>query len=232
MIDYYKILGLKNGPLTSYDEIIWLCDKVNANMPEFICSDISTDDGFKEYLIAKKKYEEMKEAYDTLCNYEKRNEYDKLWWENFEYTGVRRTDTGLPFKDYYRVLGSEFHPYVSKKEIKNQYDFICRKCNPESIFINQEFAKGWLKEATEAYELLTDSDRKKYYDKDWKKSYGVGNEYYVRELETQYIPKPWIYIIPLLALVGFVYLIVQFVPLPILSFIFRLGSGGSYHPDY
>lgn len=64
-------------------------------------------------------------------------------------------------RDYYEVLGVSRN--ASEKEIKSAYRKLAKKYHPDSNQGNQE-AENRFKEASEAYEILGDSEKRKKYD--------------------------------------------------------------------
>lgn len=68
----------------------------------------------------------------------------------------------VEFKDYYKILGVE--KTSSLKEIKSAYRKLARKYHPD-VNPNDKTAEEKFKEISEAYEVLSDSEKKDKYDK-------------------------------------------------------------------
>ncbi len=67
----------------------------------------------------------------------------------------------MDFKDYYKVLGIE--KKASQDEIKTAYRKLARKYHPD-VNPNDKQAEAKFKEATEAYEVLSDPENRRKYD--------------------------------------------------------------------
>lgn len=67
----------------------------------------------------------------------------------------------MDYKDYYKILGVE--KVASIDEIKKSYRKLARKYHPDMNAQNKE-AEEKFKEVTEAYEVLSDADKRKKYD--------------------------------------------------------------------
>jgi len=75
----------------------------------------------------------------------------------------------VAFKDYYDVLGVS--KSATQKEIKSAYRKLARKWHPDANRDDPAAAEEKFKELQEAYEVLSDPDKRKKYDalgKDWK----------------------------------------------------------------
>lgn len=64
-------------------------------------------------------------------------------------------------RDYYEVLGVSRN--ASEKEIKSAYRKLAKKYHPDSNQGNQD-AENKFKEASEAYSVLSDPEKRKQYD--------------------------------------------------------------------
>ena len=72
------------------------------------------------------------------------------------------------YKDYYKILGVE--KAADEKEIKSAYRKLARKYHPD-VNQNDKTAEGKFKELQEAYEVLSDKDKRDKYDQygdQWK----------------------------------------------------------------
>src|SRR3954470_17614860 len=75
----------------------------------------------------------------------------------------------MQYKDYYNTLGVK--PTASEKEIKSAFRKMARKYHPDLNPSDRE-AEAKFKEANEAYEVLSDPDKRKKYDQfgsDWER---------------------------------------------------------------
>jgi curved DNA-binding protein CbpA len=69
----------------------------------------------------------------------------------------------MPAKlDYYRLLGVK--PLAKKEEIKRAYKEKAKKYHPDLNPDNKEYAEEMMKELTEAYDVLSDSESRSEYD--------------------------------------------------------------------
>lgn len=67
----------------------------------------------------------------------------------------------MEYKDYYKILGVE--KSVSDAELKKAYRKLAKKYHPD-VNQNDEVAANKFKEINEAYEVLSDKDKRKQYD--------------------------------------------------------------------
>jgi len=67
----------------------------------------------------------------------------------------------MEYKDYYRILGVEKR--AGEKDIKQAYRKLARKYHPD-VNPNNKAAQEKFKEINEAYEVLSDSDKRRKYD--------------------------------------------------------------------
>src|SRR3954466_15274001 len=75
----------------------------------------------------------------------------------------------MQYKDYYNTLGVK--RTASEKEIKSAFRKMARKYHPDLNPSDRE-AEAKFKEANEAYEVLSDPDKRKKYDQfgsDWER---------------------------------------------------------------
>jgi molecular chaperone DnaJ len=80
----------------------------------------------------------------------------------------------MQYKDYYAVLGVKRD--ASQKEIKSAYRKLARKFHPD-VNPNSKDAEARFKEINEAYEVLSDEEKRKKYDKfgaDWEQYEKMG----------------------------------------------------------
>ena len=80
----------------------------------------------------------------------------------------------MQYKDYYAVLGVKRD--ASQKEIKSSYRKLARKYHPD-VNPNNKEAEARFKEINEAYEVLSDEEKRKKYDKfgaDWEQFEKMG----------------------------------------------------------
>ncbi len=76
------------------------------------------------------------------------------------------------YKDYYAILGVPRN--ATEKEIKEAYRKLVRRWHPDLNPSNREEAEKKFREINEAYEVLSDPDKRKFYDKygpNWKAAY-------------------------------------------------------------
>src|SRR5438094_8605211 len=74
----------------------------------------------------------------------------------------------MQYKDYYNILGVKRN--ASEKEIKSAFRKLARKHHPD-VNPNDKEAEARFKEASEAYEVLSDPEKRKKYDQfgaDWE----------------------------------------------------------------
>ena len=64
--------------------------------------------------------------------------------------------------NYYEILGVEKN--ASNQEIRKAYKKLVIKCHPDKNIDNKEKAEEVFKKITEAYSVLSDSDKRKRYD--------------------------------------------------------------------
>lgn len=67
----------------------------------------------------------------------------------------------MEYKDYYRILGVE--KVASEKDVKQAYRRLARKYHPD-VNPNNKAAQEKFKEINEAYQVLSDSDKRRKYD--------------------------------------------------------------------
>ena len=73
----------------------------------------------------------------------------------------------LEMKDYYEIL--EVHPKASQEVIKKAYQTLVKKYHPDVTAYENGFAHEKLTELNEAYSVLSDSERRGEYDKQFLK---------------------------------------------------------------
>src|SRR5260221_13704885 len=77
-------------------------------------------------------------------------------------------------KDYYKILGVDRS--ADKKAIQKAYRKLARKYHPD-VNPNDKEAEGKFKELSEAYEVLSDEEKRALYDKfgsDWQRAQQTG----------------------------------------------------------
>src|SRR5579864_9244320 len=80
----------------------------------------------------------------------------------------------MDYKDYYKVLGVARG--ASSEEIKKAFRKLARKYHPD-VNPGDKKAEAKFKEINEAYEVLSDSDKRKKYDTlgpNWQEQFGSG----------------------------------------------------------
>src|SRR5215813_1559399 len=80
----------------------------------------------------------------------------------------------MDYKDYYKVLGVARG--ASSEEIKKAFRKLARKYHPD-VNPGDKKAETKFKEINEAYEVLSDSDKRKKYDTlgpNWQEQFGLG----------------------------------------------------------
>src|SRR5437588_9069919 len=80
----------------------------------------------------------------------------------------------VDYKDYYKILGVSKD--ASEKEIRQAYRKLARKYHPD-VNPNNKEAESKFKEINEAYEVLSDAEKRKKYDKfgaDWEQYEKMG----------------------------------------------------------
>src|SRR5271154_7535826 len=89
----------------------------------------------------------------------------------------------MEFRDYYKVLGVERK--ASDAEIKSAYRKLARKFHPD-VNPNNKEAETKFKELNEAYQVISDAEKRKKYDElgaDWE--HGVSQEEMMRRYARQ-----------------------------------------------
>jgi molecular chaperone DnaJ len=76
-------------------------------------------------------------------------------------------------KDYYQILGVE--KTSSPEEIKKSFRQLARKWHPDANPTNKEEAERRFKEISEAYEVLSDENKRKIYDQTGQVNFGSGS---------------------------------------------------------
>lgn len=71
-------------------------------------------------------------------------------------------------KDYYELL--ELHPNASQEIIKKAYATLAKKYHPDTTKLDKDFAKNKMAEINEAYEILSDFQKRSNYDNIYKTS--------------------------------------------------------------
>src|SRR5208282_2754341 len=89
----------------------------------------------------------------------------------------------MEFRDYYKVLGVERK--AGDAEIKSAYRKLARKFHPD-VNPNNKEAETKFKELNEAYQVISDAEKRKKYDElgaDWE--HGVSQEEMMRRYARQ-----------------------------------------------
>src|SRR5271156_2352022 len=89
----------------------------------------------------------------------------------------------MEFQDYYKTLGVDRK--ASDAEIKSAYRKLARKFHPD-VNPNNKDAEGKFKQINEAYQVISDPDKRKKYDElgaDWE--HGVSQEEMMRRYAQQ-----------------------------------------------
>ena len=89
----------------------------------------------------------------------------------------------MEFRDYYKILGVDRK--ASETEIKSAYRKLARKFHPD-VNPNNKEAEGKFKEINEAYQVISDPEKRKKYDElgaDWE--HGVSQEEMMRRYARQ-----------------------------------------------
>src|SRR5271156_1283609 len=89
----------------------------------------------------------------------------------------------MEFRDYYKVLGVERK--ATEAEIKSAYRKLARKFHPD-VNPNNKEAEAKFKEINEAYQVISDPEKRKKYDElgaDWE--HGVSQEEMMRRYARQ-----------------------------------------------
>ena len=87
-------------------------------------------------------------------------------------------------KDYYETLGVERS--ASKDEIKKAFRQLARKYHPDANPDNKEVAEEKFKEIGEAYEVLSDDNKRRMYDQTGRVDFGSGRQDFTWEDFTHY----------------------------------------------
>lgn len=75
---------------------------------------------------------------------------------------------GVIMKDYYELL--EVHPNASQEIIKKAYATLAKKYHPDTTKFDKDFAKNKMAEINEAYEILSNAQKRSDYDNIYKNS--------------------------------------------------------------
>lgn len=99
--------------------------------------------------------------------------YDKIAEEILHLFGIDTiTGLGVEYQDYYRILG--LGRSASEREIKQAYRKLVRQYHPDVNDSSEAVAR--FHQVTEAYEVLSDSDKRRHYDQmasnyqDWQRT--------------------------------------------------------------
>jgi molecular chaperone DnaJ len=84
-------------------------------------------------------------------------------------------------KDYYKIL--ELHPAATPQDIKKAYRTLAFKYHPDTN--SGQFAENHFREIQEAYDILSNTDKRKHYDEErWLT--GMGNRAREKQIVTPY----------------------------------------------
>ncbi len=81
----------------------------------------------------------------------------------------------MVFKDYYKILSLETNR-VSSEQIKNAYRAAAKKYHPD-INVEDRLSEEKIKDINEAYRVLSDSSKKRKYDRTWVNNVGKKKRY-------------------------------------------------------